>query len=283
MDQNKEEDIKETLAYYGAAMHQVQVLEVTLANLLAGVYGASPHLRHRWGFDHDLKEYLKLTLGQMTAALKKQAVYHELLPQLEVSFKTRNWLTHEYFRDRMVEFRHNQGRQEMKKELILMSQQFEALHHQLSSCLIKWMEKNTDKSTREIYEELNIEMAYLSGENQTPPFFEVPERLPKEVVIIGIYHWDSRPTVLKTKEGVYLLLSDHGICFGPRDISENELSLISNLSHIFPAKTFPSKIKVTKPWDYVIEFDNNYQLWVKPLENVEGIAYKIGVRRKNKK
>jgi hypothetical protein len=272
---NEEEDVKETFAYFGAAMYQAQVLELTLANFLTTVHG-SP-MRDIWDFDHDLREHLDSTLGEMFKKLKDLVAPDELLLKLESALQKRNWLAHNYFRERASQFVNARGREAMKRELSQIEKQFEDVHGQLSFSTQKWLE---NRGVCDIGMLIELEKRKMIECNSG---FETVERLPKEIIIIGIYRWKERGVILKTKDGRHLVLSDHGFSFGPKDILEEELVLFPTLEHVFPTKVFLKKIKVIRPWSYSIKFENNFELWVEPREPNQGEGYKFGIRKQKGK
>ena len=119
--------IREVFAYFGLAMYQVEVFNHGIVNLLT-IAGLSKGTLHPRDFDRyqdkrfseQLAELVRRTqpyLGQDTS----------LFADVSAAVATRNWLAHDYFRDRAVEFITWTGRRQMLDELRSTTERVEDL------------------------------------------------------------------------------------------------------------------------------------------------------------
>jgi hypothetical protein len=123
--QDPDEQIKEVYARFGLAVYFAQVLEHGLVNALV-ILDLIPNRRHlassreRWGADVDafMDRNFEATMGRLMSKLHECA---QVAPDLEKllmdALQTRNWLVHDYFRERAVEFMSGNGREQMLREI----------------------------------------------------------------------------------------------------------------------------------------------------------------------
>ena len=120
-----DEHVKEVYAHFGLAMYLAQCIEHAIVLLL--VYtDLIPRWTKRisslkqWQDEFDLFMYLHFeqTLGRLLNNLRTKMPVPSNLEQLLVkSLKKRNWLAHDYFRERAVDFMSKVGRDGMIQEL----------------------------------------------------------------------------------------------------------------------------------------------------------------------
>lgn len=119
------DQIREVYAYAGAALYFAQVLEHGLANLVV-VTQIGSEIRSLDALDARWEELFGLTMGrQLREALKIAEFSSDEIEQLEEALKSRNFLAHDFFRERAKELLSIAGRNKLLNELREMRQQFE--------------------------------------------------------------------------------------------------------------------------------------------------------------
>lgn len=116
---------KEVYARFGLAMYQAQVLEHGLVNamLLLDLVPNRLHLmQHRaeWNREVDafMDQHFETTMGRMLNSLRKLTDIDPTLEDLLTdALRRRNWLAHDFFRERAVEFLSTNGRHQMIEEV----------------------------------------------------------------------------------------------------------------------------------------------------------------------
>ena len=116
---------KSVYAHFGVAIYYAQCLEHGLVNSLVYVDLIPNHPRpvrsaEDWqrSFDGFMDREFEKTLGQLIRKLSAVATVPSTLTlKLEAALRLRNWLAHEYFRERATEWLSREGRDRMILEL----------------------------------------------------------------------------------------------------------------------------------------------------------------------
>jgi len=125
MDDPESEHCKEVYARFGLAMYEAQVLEHGIVNALVIVDlipERRPLARSRTEWENDFDEFMgrqfKHTMGRLLRYLgsitKPPPDLGDLLTR---ALEKRNWLAHEFFRERATEFVTSKGRDQMLTEV----------------------------------------------------------------------------------------------------------------------------------------------------------------------
>ncbi len=140
---NKSEEIKNVYANFGLAVYTAQCLEHELVNafifldLIPQEMPVIDSLKWQQAVDTFTSKHFENTLGKMIAHLNKITdVPSELSNNLSKALKLRNWLVHDYFRERSEQFLFSEGRNEMILEL----QQATSLIHEVDEQLSLMLE-----------------------------------------------------------------------------------------------------------------------------------------------
>jgi hypothetical protein len=120
-----DEHVKTVYAHYGVALYFAQCLEHGLANALVYVdliprSARAARTSDQWTteFDAFMGRSFEQTLGRLIRDLRlATAVPQDLEDQLTLALKRRNWLAHNYFRERASQFMSAGGRDDMIQEL----------------------------------------------------------------------------------------------------------------------------------------------------------------------
>src|SRR5689334_13712847 len=123
---SRDDLIRDTFAHFGLAFYQAQVLEHGIVNAMVVAKMPDRERLTRRDIDSFMDQQFENTLGQLIRAVKKHvAVPGELEDQLTEALSKRNWLAHEYFRARAVDFMTDAGCHRMIEELELVQRLFE--------------------------------------------------------------------------------------------------------------------------------------------------------------
>lgn len=122
---DKGEHVKEVYARFGLAVYSAQVLEHGLVNALM-ILDLIPSRRHlarsrdEWGTEVDafMDRHFGATMGRMLKNLRDVTqVDADLENLLRDALSKRNWLVHDFFRERITEFMSTAGREQMLREV----------------------------------------------------------------------------------------------------------------------------------------------------------------------
>ena len=124
-DDDKDEHVKNVYAHFGLAMYFAQVLEHGLANTMVCAEllprrAGKPVPKKAWEaeFDAFMNEQYQQTLGRLIRALKNAtSIPPDLEDLLIAALEKRNYLAHQYFRERAETFMSWKGREKMIEEL----------------------------------------------------------------------------------------------------------------------------------------------------------------------
>ncbi|MFP1882838.1 hypothetical protein ACLEDP_13115 [Lonsdalea quercina] len=119
------EHCKEVYAYFGLAMYRAQCVEQSIVQLLIFFVFFEEnvndfHSKEKWESDFDSfdKTVSKKTMGKLLGSIKELGILNENIENtLSLALKKRNWLAHEYFVDRALDFLSEEGRNKMIHEI----------------------------------------------------------------------------------------------------------------------------------------------------------------------
>lgn len=121
---SKDEEVKEVYAHFGLAIYSAQCLEHGLVNafIYLDLIPSKIPISHSKAWEDSVdsfsSKHFEHTLGRMIKDLKKFTdVPSDLSLKLSRALTIRNWLAHDYFRERAKEFLFSVGRKNMIKEL----------------------------------------------------------------------------------------------------------------------------------------------------------------------
>ena len=135
--------VREVYARYGLAVYCAQVLEHGLVNALV-ILDLIPSRRHlarsseEWGADVDafMDRHFEATMGRMMRNLRDVTeVSVDLDRLLSDALNKRNWLVHDYFRERAMEFMSRAGREQMLCEVDECRDLFQAADERLEEII----------------------------------------------------------------------------------------------------------------------------------------------------
>jgi hypothetical protein len=134
-----DEHVKEVYAHFGLAIYLAQVLEHGLAvaflylDLMPASIGKI-RSREEWmsRMDAFMDRHFETTLGKMIRNLAVvTSVPSDLEQLLKLALEKRNWLVHDYFRERAEAFMSESGRERMLHELVEAQELFSAADERL--------------------------------------------------------------------------------------------------------------------------------------------------------
>jgi len=116
---NDNDHIREVYAYFGLAIYFGQVLEHGIVSAMVILRMPRRDKITKWDIDAFMDRQFENTLGKLVKNLQSEIrLPIELEGMLRQALKTRNWLCHNYFRERAIELASEGGRDQMLAELI---------------------------------------------------------------------------------------------------------------------------------------------------------------------
>lgn len=160
---SKSEHIREVYAHFGLAIYAAQCLEHGLVNAL--IYldllpsQTTIPKSEVWTemVDSFTAKHFEHTLGKMITDLKEVTVVSlNLNDHLSKALRKRNWLAHDYFRERAEDFLSTAGREKMINELLVAIELFKEADNELSLTLEPVLKKYgiTEETLKRAYEEM---------------------------------------------------------------------------------------------------------------------------------
>jgi hypothetical protein len=136
-----EEQVKEVYARFGLAVYFAQVLEHGIVNAIV-ILDLIPSRRHlarsadEWGSEVDafMDRHFQATMGRLMRNLRDISQVDDDLEQLlSEALRKRNWLVHEFFRERATEFMSSLGRDQMISEVDVCRDLFQSADKRLEA------------------------------------------------------------------------------------------------------------------------------------------------------
>jgi len=145
----KSEQVRDVYAHFGLAVYWCQCLEQSIFQHLlffehfpkAIAKFTTPE---NWANDFDIYEEREMsqTMGKLIRRLKEVGQYTSTLEHsLSNALRIRNWLAHNYFSDRAIEFTMSDGRTDMISELEDMKEQLQLCAQELDGITLPVMRK----------------------------------------------------------------------------------------------------------------------------------------------
>ena len=256
---DKETDIKECFAYFGRAIYVAQTVEKGILNSLISSYENLT----KSCYDELLAEKSQLTLGQLKREIIERKIFsEEIIDKIETFHTKRDWLAHNYWWDRAIEFNRDDLRHKIFTELDELTAYFDNLNE-----IIK------DQNNKYLIEKgLNIDQLIneFSQLNQTP---ESPStvKLTKNETLTGLYIYETMPgfeiPLFKLENNSYWTLCESGLTAFNLEIDNSKLKPLEKTNGIFPVKQFNPKPKIKRDWEYELDLKKEgLSIKVKPFE-----------------
>jgi len=163
MSRNEDEHVKEVYARFGLAIYFAQVLEHAVVNSLVLVEFFPTHVksfttREAWEKEVDgfMARHFAATLGRLIGRLSSVIpVPPDLEGMLREALSMRNWLAHEYFRERATDFMTERGRDRMIDELEAARALLQRADARLNALIRPVRQKHglTEEKIQKIYDE----------------------------------------------------------------------------------------------------------------------------------
>ncbi|CAM2886163.1 hypothetical protein PASE110613_05995 [Paenibacillus sediminis] len=126
------EQSRELFMYFGLAVYYSQALEQQLANLIMLMKLADGKVPSEEDFSELYQRKLSSSLGQLVQEIQHNFEFSaEETAQLRAIWKQRNYIVHDYFKERIQETFTAEGRMRMIQELIEFKDQAQALETKL--------------------------------------------------------------------------------------------------------------------------------------------------------
>jgi hypothetical protein len=131
---NGDDLVRDTYAHFGLAIFKAQVLEHGVVNAMIVARMPDRDRINRRDIDAFMDRQFEHTLGQLLRELKKYTSVPDDLSQiLAGALSTRNWLAHDYFRERAADFVTDAGCHRMIAELEAAQRAFDLADERLSA------------------------------------------------------------------------------------------------------------------------------------------------------
>ncbi len=166
-DDTDGEQVKEVYARFGLAVYWAQVLEHGIVNALI-ILDLIPSRRHlarstdEWGSEVDgfMDRHFQATMGRMMRELRDVTRMDDDLEQLlSEALRKRNWLVHDFFRERATGFISTTGREQMLSEVDRCRDLFQSADKRLEATVAPLRRKAglTDELLAREYERIHKE------------------------------------------------------------------------------------------------------------------------------
>jgi len=134
--------VRETYAHFGLAMYNAQVLEHGIVNAMVVARMPERDKITRSGIDAFMNRQFDSTLGQLVRELQRYVeVPNDLEESLRKALSRRNWLAHDYFRERAEDFVTDAGCHRMIEELGVAQRLFQGVDEKLTGLVRPIREK----------------------------------------------------------------------------------------------------------------------------------------------
>jgi len=258
------EIVQKVLAQYGLAMCLAQSLEKRISVLL---HSTETAIREGVAPLHDedlLKENLTKTFGAVLIALRdKIDCPGNVQERLDQARQRRNWLAHDYWWQRAVALRSDEGCAEMLAELDEQVSFFNEMNALFQQILLTYLSLRGAES-----DWIRDELAPLLEQPETLSPGE--RRLGERETLIGIWIQTCRggderveTPLFEMADHTWWALSEDGLTPGPVQVDLPALRLRKDYQRLLPAEITPRPANAAG-WNYSMPLSNGYYIWVSP-------------------
>lgn len=240
-----DKDINDCFAYFGRTIYMAQTVEKGILNTLISSYENLTKTR----FDELLAEKSQLTFGQLKREITEKKIFSdEVAEKIEMFHATRDWLAHNYWWDRTVEFSRDDLRYKILDELDTLTTEFETLNEIIE-------EENNQFL---IKKGVNVDqiMDDLSKLDKTPNNPSL-RKLTKDETLVGMYAYDVYPgfqiPIFQLEDSSYWTLCESGLTLFNLEVDSIKFELLDKTVGIFPVKQFNPKPKKIRDWEYELD------------------------------
>lgn len=139
----EDDQTREVYAHAGLALYMAQVLEHGLANIIVLARAGGPQFRSPDDYEALLDELLSRTMGaQLRQALREVEFTDDQIERLNEALRLRNFLAHDFFRERIMSFGSIAGRNRLIEELDAMRDHFAAIDREVQEIAYTLWEKH---------------------------------------------------------------------------------------------------------------------------------------------
>ncbi|MBC8525444.1 MAG: hypothetical protein H8D22_01035 [Candidatus Cloacimonetes bacterium] len=252
-------DIRECFAYFGLTIYMVQTVEKGILNSLILSYKNITKTR----YDELFAEKSQLTFGQLKREIIEKGIFNnEIVEKIDKFHEKRDWLAHNYWWDRSIEFYRDNLKYKILEELDKLTTDLEDFNNIIKESNRQFLiKKGLDPD--KLFEE-------FASFDKTP-YIPTFKKLSKNETLIGIYLFEPEKgfqiPIFKLEDNTYWTLCESGLTsFNVTEI-EKELLPLDKTIGIFPVTQFNPKPKILKEWDYEINLKKNgLYIKVQPTE-----------------
>jgi hypothetical protein len=271
---NEEKEIKDCFAYFGRTMYSAQVVEKAILNSLLFTQ-VNNITKER--YDEILAEKSLLTFGQLKQEIIVKGFFApEFIEELEKFHQKRDWLAHNYWWDRSVEFGKKELRPKILNELDVLYREFEKLNDLIEEILmVKIRNHGID------FDQLIEEHKKLDETPKTPEF----RKLTKNETLIGLFSYESAPNsqipIFKLQDNTYWSLCEIGLTSFSKITNDKKLIPLEKTKHIFPVLQFNPRPKISEEGKYELDLKKDgLFMKVERIKTDNSFLYKWGIRKK---
>jgi len=222
-----------------------QAVEKGIMNSLISSYENLTKTR----FDELLVEKSQLTFGQLKREIKTKKIFNDkVLEKIELFHEKRDWLAHNYWWDRALEFSRDDLRYKIFDELNTLTAEFETLNKIIE-------EENNQfliKKGVNIYQIID-EFSKLDETPDNPSL----RKLTKNETLVGIYLYEVNPgfqiPIFKLEDSSYWTLCESGLTLFTLEVDSIKFHPLNETIGIFPVKQFNPKPKTIRDWEYELD------------------------------
>lgn len=235
----------ECFASFGRTIYMVQALEKGILNSLLASYGDLTKTR----FDELFFEKSQLTVGQLKREIIEKGIFSdEIIMKIEKFHEKRDWLTHNYWWDRTIEFSRDDLRHKIFEELDILNTEFYELNKVI-------LEKNNQILINKGLnpEQLVEEFSELDKTPENPIF----RKLSKNETLIGIYIFEPeygfQIPIFELEDHTYWTLCESGLTFFILEDINYKLKPLDKTIGVYPVKQFNPRPKIKNKWEYELD------------------------------
>lgn len=241
---SSESSTKEVFAYYGRVMYQAQCCEKAVMNLIA----LSKHENGitRTQYDETMFQMSQLTFGQLKRMAKECSYFSEgEIAKLDKFHELRDFLTHNYWWERAVEFAKPELHSKILAELASYTDFFDQLNELLGQ---KSMAFGHNHDV--IFDE---SISMLLSFDETPDL-EPFEKLTKNETVVDLFGYvnanNSLIPIFEIENRAFFTLGNTGLTQYKKEIDKDKKQSLKESEDILPIRQFNPIPKCDVPWHY---------------------------------
>jgi len=261
-------------AFFGRTIYNAQTIEAIMATCIM-IHIVKNERITKARYDELFYEKTRQTFGQLKRQIIALKVFtEEELEKIDKAHVMRDYLSHNYLADRVVEFQKQEHWNKVIEELSHQWDYFMEVYKIIETKVIDFISEYPHIDLKGIEEKLLSE--------ESTPEIEKFRELNKNETVTDIFTYDILPDfnipIFQLEDGTHWTISERGLSQYKVQIDPLKIKRLKEVEDIFPIRQFNPRPRIESAWNYALDLKvKGLLLKITPAE---GLHFKWKILKK---